>query len=147
MQKTYIGIDPGAKGALALISDVTAVFPYEPQTYITILRGIYEKKTPCVCCIEQVHSMTGQGIASSFQFGTAYGYLLGLLEAFAIPYQAISPRKWKNEFGLTSDKTTSIEVCRRLFPDVSLRRTEKSRKDDDGYAEALLMALYAKRKF
>lgn len=147
METTYIGIDPGAKGALALISDVTAVFPYDPQTYITIFRGIYEKKTPCICCIEQVHSISGQGIASSFKFGQTYGYLLGLLEAFAIPYQPITPQKWKKEFGLSSDKAGSVEVCKRLFPGENLLRTERSRKEDDGMAEALLMALYAKRKF
>jgi len=43
------------------------------------------------------------------------------------------------------DKNSSIEVAKRLFPGIDLRRTERSRKDDDGLAEALLMAEYARR--
>ena len=40
-------------------------------------------------------------------------------------------------FGVTKDKNTSVAVAQRLFPDVSLLRTEKCRKPDDGFAEAL----------
>lgn len=40
-----------------------------------------------------------------------------------------------------------MEVCKRLYPDVNLKRTERSKKDDDNMAEACLLALYAKRKF
>lgn len=147
MNIAYIGIDPGAKGAMAVISDVVTVWPFDPASYIVILRGLYEKRLSCVCCIEQVHSISGQGIASSFKFGQTYGWLLGVLEAFEIPYQPITPQKWKKEFGLTSDKAQSVEVCRRLYPDVNLKRTERSKKDDDNFAEAVLMATYAKRKF
>lgn len=142
----WIGIDPGAKGAMALVSENQAtVFPFDPDFYIQTLKSI--KGHVCVCCIEAVHSITGQGIASSFKFGQTYGWLLGVLDAIGIPYQPITPQKWKKEFGLTSDKAQSIEVCKRLFPDVNLKRTERSKKDDDGMAEALLMATYAKRKF
>ena len=59
----------------------------------------------------------------------------------------ITPQKWKKEFGLTADKAKSVDVCKRLYPGVSLLRTERSKKEDDGMAEALLMATYAKRKF
>lgn len=142
----YIGIDPGAKGAMALVSETqAAVFPFDKEFYIKTLKDL--KEHGCVCCIEAVHSISGQGIASSFEFGQTYGWLLGVLDTIGIPYQPITPQKWKKEFGLTSDKAQSIEVCKRLFPDVSLKRTERSKKDDDGLAEAILMACYAKRKF
>ncbi|MBR4856556.1 MAG: hypothetical protein IKU94_08035 [Bacteroidaceae bacterium] len=100
-----------------------------------------------MCCIEAVHSITGQGIASSFRFGVSYGWLLGMLDSIGIPYQPITPQKWKKEFGLTSDKAQSVEVCKRLYPDVNLLRTERSRKEDDNCAEAVLLATYAMRKF
>lgn len=142
----WIGIDPGAKGAMALVSENQAtVTPFDPDTYIQWLKDI--KGHECVCCIEAVHSITGQGIASSFKFGQTYGWLLGVLDAIGIPYQPITPQKWKKEFGLTSNKAQSVEVCKRLYPEVNLKRTERSKKDDDGMAEALLMATYAKRKF
>lgn len=150
----WIGIDPGAKGAMALIGpfiiggpDAPEIIPFEQGRYIKRLKALKESGEKCVCCIEAVHSITGQGIASSFRFGVSYGWLLGMLDSIGIPYQPITPQKWKKEFGLTSDKAQSVEVCKRLYPGVNLLRTERSRKEDDGMAEAVLMATYAMRKF
>lgn len=158
----WIGIDPGQKGALAIIGwdaalaefDATArledgplIIPFDQDRYIGTLLAVETSGVECVCCIEDVHSITGQGIASSFRFGVTYGWLLGMLDAIGIPYQPITPQKWKKEFGLNSDKANSIEVCKRLYPGVNLLRTERSRKEDDNMAEALLLSTYAKRKF
>lgn len=141
---TYIGIDPGQNGAIALMGDGISVYPYNNEKLIDIC-GIVAGED-CICCLEQVHSMPKQGVASTFKFGTNYGYIKGVLEAFRIPYQEIPPQRWKKEFGLNTDKQKSIEVCKRLFPDVSLKRTERCKTDHDGMAESLLLALYAKRK-
>lgn len=146
----YIGIDPGAKGAMALITDnakLPEIVPFDRENYIDRLRLVFYEEAECICCIEAVHSITGQGIKSSFEFGKSFGWLLGLLDTLAIPYQPIAPQKWKKEFGLTSDKAQSVAVCKQLFPGINLLRTERSRKEDDNCAEAVLMALYAKRKF
>ena len=91
--------------------------------------------------------MPGQGVVSMFNFGHNLGYIEGLLQAFDIPYQLVPPQTWTKEFCVTSDKNTSIEVCRKLFPHVSLLPTEKSRKSSDGMAEAILIAEYARRRF
>lgn len=69
--------------------------------------------------------MPGQGVVSMFNFGHNLGYIEGLLQAFDIPYQLVPPQTWKKEFCVTSDKNTSIEVCRKLFPHVSLLPTAK----------------------
>lgn len=90
--------------------------------------------------------MPGQGVTSMFNFGKGFGWILGTLEAYSVPYELIRPQKWKKEFSVTSDKNTSINVCKRLFPQVSLLPSEKCRKDNDGMAEALLLAEYARRK-
>lgn len=140
---TYIGIDPGAKGAVAVIKEGQAA-AYPMEKLIEVLR---EVKEPAICCLEKVHSMPGQGVSSTFAFGTAYGFVRGAMEAFSIPYQEITPRKWKSEYGLNNDKIRSVEVCKKLFPKTSLLPSPKCRKDSDGMAEALLMAEYAKRKF
>ena len=143
----FIGIDPGAKGAMAVIQDSdVAVIPFRSEDYIRYLEDI-KHNYPCVCCIEEVHSMPKQGVSSTFALGRSYGWLLGMLDTIGVPYQLVKPQTWKKEFGLNSDKTKSIAVCKRLFPNVSLLRTERSRKEDDNLAEALLMATYAKRHF
>lgn len=146
----YIGIDPGAKGAMALLDDnarLPEIIPFNKEEYIDRLRLLFYEEAECICCIESVHALPRQGVASTWAFGQSYGWLLGMLDTLCIPYQPITPQKWKKEFGLNSDKAKSVEVCKQLFPGIKLLRTERSRKEDDGLAEASLMALYARRKF
>lgn len=143
----YIGIDPGKSGAVAIIFECigkTVLVPFDEREYANVLRNLYGQLAKA--CLEHVGAMPGQGVTSMFNFGQNFGYIRGLLEAFQVPYELVRPQKWKKEFGI-SDKNSSVECCKRLFPGVSLRRTERCRKDDDGMAEALLMALYAKRRF
>lgn len=145
--KTYIGIDPGKSGALALLTEdgQCTVVPFHESAYTEILRAASGPSS--VCCLEKVGAMPGQGVVSMFNFGHNLGYIEGLLQAFDIPYQLVPPQTWKKEFCVTSDKNTSIEVCRKLFPHVCLLPTSKSRKPSDGMAEAMLMAEYARRRF
>lgn len=142
----YIGIDPGRSGAIALIDgDEVTVREFDEAAYVALLKDAANWSDRCVCCLEHVHSMPRQGVASSFSFGLNFGWIQGVLRAFEIRYELVHPQKWKKEFSVTGDKNSSIEVCKRLFPGVSLKRTDKCRKDDDGFAEAILMAEYARR--
>lgn len=145
--KTYIGIDPGKSGALALLTEdgQCTVVPFQESAYTAILKAASGPSS--VCCLEKVGAMPGQGVVSMFNFGHNLGYIEGLLQAFDIPYQLVPPQTWKKEFCVTSDKNTSIEVCRKLFPHVCLLPTTRSRKPSDGMAEAMLMAEYARRRF
>lgn len=142
----HIGIDPGKRGAIAMIypDGEICVMPLREAALIDVLRPLAGLSARC--CLEKVHAMPKQGVASTFTFGEGFGFIKGVLECSGVSYQEIPPQQWKKEFGLNSDKANSIAVCRRLFPDVSLRPTERSRADSDGMAEALLMAEYARRK-
>jgi crossover junction endodeoxyribonuclease RuvC len=151
----YIGIDPGKKGGFAMIVDdpqgeYVKAFPWDDAVFIKEMRRIGTRLTNTQGCVmasvEQVNAMPGQGVTSMFTFGKSYGFILGVLEGLNIPFQTVRPREWKSMFGLNSDKQRSIEVCHRLFPDVDLKRTERCRTDSDGKAEALLIALWGKRK-
>lgn len=143
----YIGIDPGKSGALAQIDEHgnAGIIPWDEESYIGALGGAWLQNN-CVVCLEHVGAMPGQGVTSMFNFGQNFGYIKGLLEAFSIPYELVRPQKWKKEFSITGDKNSSIEVCKRLFPGVSLLRTDQCKKDDNNMAEALLMAEYARRR-
>lgn len=143
----YIGIDPGKDGALAVIArDRIGVIPFDIAEYKNALDGLMGYEDGFRCCLERVGAMPGQGVNSMFHFGENFGYIQGLLTAFEIPYELVTPQKWKKEFQITGDKNSSIAVCKRLFPGVSLRRTDRCKTDHDGMAEALLMAEYARRK-
>ena len=76
-----------------------------------------------------------------------FGFIQGVLKAYGIPYELVTPQKWKKEFSCTSDKNTSIEVCKRLFPNVNLKATDRCKKYHDGMAEALLIAEYGRRHY
>ena len=149
----YIGVDPGSKsGAYAILGSDNSVkvFHWDNDRFVshmrtlTIIRDADDEKVMAV--VEKVNAIHGQGISSTWAFAENFGYIQGVLHAFGIPFQLVPPRVWKKEFSLTSDKAKSIEVCHRLFPDVNLKRTERSRTDDNNLAEALLMAEYARRK-
>ncbi len=144
----FIGIDPGKSGALAVISEngIVGVTVFDEEKYADILGAVWNGKGNAICCLEHVGAMPGQGVTSMFSFGENFGFIQGLLKANGIPYQLVRPQKWKKEFSITANKNTSIEVCKRLFPNVSLLPTERCRKDHDGMAEALLMAEFARRK-
>lgn len=141
----YIGIDPGKDGALAVIwpDDSVEAATFEEAEYRGILHDVESRNSRC--CLERVGAMPGQGVTSMFKFGENFGFIQGLLTAYSIPYELVTPQKWKKEFQVTGDKNSSIAACKRLFPGVNLRRTDRCKKDHDGMAEALLMAEYARR--
>lgn len=141
---TYVGIDPGAHGAFAMLDVGTVdVLPLDMEEFTAAMRRLDPKQTRVV--LEHVSAMPGQGVVSMFSFGTGWGRIMGVLDALRIPYELVRPQKWKRAFSVTGDKNSSIAVAKRLFPGIDLRRTDRSRKDDDGLAEALLMAEYARR--
>lgn len=146
-----IGIDPGKSGAMAVIyTDENnqpfrfKVVPFEETAYRDLVASCVGSRV--VCCLEKVGAMPGQGVVSMFNFGRNLGFIEGLLQANKIPYQLVPPQTWKKEFTLSSDKQSSIDVCKRLFPHINLLATPRSRKENDGMAEAVLMAEYARRR-
>ena len=153
--KRFIGIDPGAKGALAMIPEEGQIEIYPLEHDVLILKCKEWQKDECVCCLEKVGVMPGQGVVSSGNFMKGVGYIQGVLEALSIPYQEVAPARWKKIFSCNLSKDASksekkqadIDACRKLYPDIVLRRTERSKTDWSDAADALLMATYAKRNF
>lgn len=148
-----IGIDPGKSGAMVIrLSDGRmGGFVFDTDLYALKLKQVNALCSSygetAMCCLERVGAMPKQGLSSTFNFGENFGFIQGLLTANKIPYELVRPQKWKKEFGITSDKNTSIMVCQRLFPNLNLLRTEKCRKPHDGIAEAALMCEYARRNW
>lgn len=146
----FIGIDPGKKGAMAIMgySNTTGerymmkIIPFDPQEYIKMLKQF----NGATVCIEQVHSLPREGVKSVWSFGQTYGWLLGVLDAVGLSYQTVPPNLWKKDFSLLrTEKKQSIEVCKRLFPGIELKRTDRCRNDDDNMADAALICEYARR--
>jgi crossover junction endodeoxyribonuclease RuvC len=141
----YVGIDPGKKGALAIIYEdgTHKEIVFNEDDYLYELLSLPKMKTKCA--VEYVHAMPGDGRSGAFTFGDNFGFIRGLLKALRLPYELVAPQKWKKEFSVTADKNTSIEVAQRLFPGTDFRATDRCRKLHDGKCEALLIAEYARR--
>lgn len=140
----YIGVDVGKKGGIAVISDEVTVYSYSDDCLKTVCEKV--KYQDVFCVVEKVGAMHGQGVTSMFNFGKSFGYILGVLEAYRIPYQLVNPQIWKKEFNLLKkDKAESIKVCKRLYPTISLLPTDRCTKESDGMAEALLICTFGKR--
>lgn len=145
----YVGIDPGKNGGIAVIAEDRSILyigKYSDENLLNVGDTYNGKYLDIRCVLEKVNAMPNQGVVSMFNFGQNYGFIQGVLKAYNIPFELVPPQKWKKEFSVTSDKNTSIEVAKRLFPNVNLKATERCRKDHDGMAEALLMAEYARRR-
>lgn len=173
MEKTYIGIDPGAVGF------ITAMFPNGNFEFYSIeenddldlnrvLKSIKERSWQVTAVLEDVHAIFGCSAKSTFAFGEIKGILKGLLVANEIPYTLVQPKIWQGEIWNNQDmivsyrtvkrddkeikqkvvdtKSTSINAARRLFPSIDLRKNDRCKKIDDNKVDSLLMAEFARRK-
>ena len=154
----YIGIDPGKSGGIAIINcadhvKVTPMILAGKDLDVSAIEdwifGNYNHTQRTIACIEKVHSMPKQGVASSFKFGFVTGVMHGIIGTLGIPLHLVTPQAWKKEIlaGTLKDKDAAIDFCRRVYPEVNLLATERSRKPHSGMADALCIARYASIKF
>jgi crossover junction endodeoxyribonuclease RuvC len=152
----WVGIDPGLAGAVAVIdrdgrllevADMPALSDggkrrVDPAGLVAVLMGAVGQIR--MATVERVHSMPKQGVASAFSFGASYGVVLGVLAALRVPYQLVTPQRWKREMmdGQGKEKAASRMVARRLWPD---HADLFARVKDDGRAEAALIAEWGRR--
>jgi Holliday junction resolvasome RuvABC endonuclease subunit len=138
---SYLGIDPGMSGALALVTcrgDLLWVEDMpEPLHGAAIVDLLDTSFTAYRAAIEDVHSMPGQGVSSTFKFGMGFGIVLGALGARRIPYTLVTPNRWKKAQRVTADKDTSRARACELWP---AHAAKFARKKDNGRAEAALIA-------
>lgn len=144
----YCGVDPGlvsgAVGALDHHGNYIEAWFIEhqdkrilPIVFKNALLKAIDPKEGAQICIESVHSMPGQGIASTARFMRAVGVIEAVCELTRYPVHFVSPQAWKKYWGLTSNKDESLDVARMMWPEAPLKR-----KKDHGVAEALLIADY-----
>lgn len=144
---TYIGIDPGQKGGIAVIGFARYATHPMPDTTAGIMRLIDDlKQGATTCIIEQVQMMGKSfGAKAALSYGQHYGEMIGILTTLGIKIVEVRPAVWKKTMKLTKEKDDSIALCERLFPSVNLLPTPRCKKPSDGMAEALLLSEYGRR--
>lgn len=142
-----IGIDGGVGGGIAR------------------LRGSYAEAWPLEQWAKGLGVIVSAGDlvvieAASQVFGTARGpmrapfayvwsvaHAAGYCEGLGATVHLVPAKRWQKMMHMGSmaeGKARSIEVAKRLFPLVSLRASERCKKDHDGMADALLIAEYGR---
>lgn len=163
---TVIGVDPGISGALAFVPTCSLSPRVFDMPKIKLKNGKNE-----VCAkqltklietfahpksfaiveavgahvyVDRFGMRRGQGAAASFAFGKSFGVLLGVLAALRIRVELVQPAVWKSLLNLNSDKNLSRALAMKKFPSLKERL---ERKKDDGRAEALLLADFARSRY
>lgn len=150
--RLFVGIDPGAvSGAWGVVDHrgeywSSGHIPHEEgrikaKAFKAELSQALDQQD-AMFVVEDVHAMPKQGVSSTFKFGMAVGSILAVVELTRDPWMIVRPQQWKKDMGVTSDKNTSLDLARTLWPGAPL-----SRQKDHGVAEALLLAEWLRRNF
>lgn len=146
MTPCIMGIDPGISGAIAFLFAgapdrvlVEDMLTAGKMVSAPLLANAIKRYAPSLAIIESVASRPGQGVSSTFRFGTAYGIAQGVIGALHIPVEFVSPQRWKKHFHLTGDKELSRAKAQQIFP--TCAESFKLVKHH-GRAEAALIARY-----
>jgi crossover junction endodeoxyribonuclease RuvC len=156
--KYFFGIDPGASGAVAILTEegqFVKVFDM-PVLEMKVGKAIKRRVSAdllahevslypnAVAMLEQVSAMPGQGVSSMFAFGESYGIVKGVFAAFKIPAHLVTPAKWKKSMELNASKDGSRAKAIQMWPE---HAGYFKRVKDDGRAEACLIAEFGRRNY
>ena len=157
-----LGVDPGAKGAFAVLDPQARLVEYhvmptladqasaiDPAAMYGLIRDIATRYPGITAALESVSSRPGQGVVSVFTFGRGWGMIEMALISLAIPYELVRPAKWQltSHQGLDREvypdpKVRSLEAARRLWPHETFLATKRSKVPSDGIVDAALLAWY-----
>ena len=158
MPLAFIGIDPGITGAVAIIHEFGAIEVHDTPV-VEVLKGKkmrheysgmqmakilgpFAARDGVIAVLENVWALPEEGAVGAFSFGRGVGLWEGILSAFRIRYEKVTPQRWKKEMmdGMGKAKDASRLQAQRLFP-----KAELDLKKHHGRADALLMAEFCKR--
>lgn len=159
-----LGIDPGMKGALALLDEAGRIVAVEDMPDATgaalgaHLRWLLEDWSPHTireAWVEQVQSRPGQGHMNVWTFSGNYHALLAALGALAIPVRHVRTPEWRKTAGITIPATVPKErksaegkrLSRQRACELWPTEAERFRRvKDDGRAEAALIARHGQEQ-
>jgi len=154
---TFVGIDPGLTGAVAVLfgekaevydiptikkGDGAVKYEIDPAGLGRVLRFGIVNSEKVVAALERVNSMPGQASSSTFSLGDSFGVCRAVLSLTNLPLMYVTPMAWKKYFKLTKDKEEARALAIKRYPQVELHL-----KKHIDRAEALLIATYLKETY
>jgi len=149
---TFIGIDPGKTGAIAVLQNDGIVFVdlgdtmgrAQPELVHAAVSFVLQDPDGSIAMIEMPMTVPKESTSTAQKLGISIGEVRMLMTAFNIPYTMVDPRRWKRTvfFGYPEgagklDKAALRALAVRLYP-----RADIGKRKDAGRAEALLIAHY-----
>lgn len=171
--KTYIGIDPGMNGGIAILSQdkppqlLKMPLLAKVEIDVRFISELLFSISNVHVVIEDVHSVFGASASANFSFGFGCGSLFAVLKVLDVPFTKVQPKAWQKEMwqGVKpieintgkqnkngspkykiDTKATSLLAAIRIFPNVNFLASERSKKPHDGLIDAALMAEYGRRR-
>lgn len=155
--KFIVGVDPGARGALAIMSVDGQLLRLidMPVVEVKVGKAMKTRVSPELLAhelraymgeahawVEQVTAMPGQGVSSMFAFGESFGIVKGVMAGLSIKISTVTPGRWKKAMEINASKDGSRAKALAMWPHFAeaLKRVK-----DDGRAEAALIAEYGRR--
>lgn len=118
-----IGIDPGASGAVVVMTSKFELVEWSTMPTVKVgtqtrvngaaLAAILRDFDAGHAYLEQVGAMPGQGTASMFSFGHAAGTAAGVLAALQVTTTLVAPQVWKKRAGLSGTEKDAAR-CRAI---------------------------------
>ena len=164
-----IGIDLGKLGGICIQEDNSFTTMVMPETYVELSNLIKEfsrKKFSldklefegCLVVFEELHGIFSASKSSTWSLAEQSGALIGICTALGLPFKAVPPKEWQQEMfqglppirkatGSTDTKAMALVACKRLFPDVKVLMTSRSKVPHNGVVDAVLLSEYGRRKF
>lgn len=160
---SVIGIDPGQRGAIALMRHdgqliEMSLMPKCAADIRVYLRELKERAydwdrgVPAKVIIEQPFAVRGHAACAALSQGTHYGELRGILVCLDFDWLAVLPRKWQSVVykGLQlsgTAKEKALQASGIFFQSVSFVApgARKGTKPHDGLVDAALIAEYGRR--
>ena len=125
-------IDPGKISGVAIF-DKSKIIYHSQGPFDEIWKVLIEY-SPDLVILEKATARPKQGVVSTCSFCKTYGFWIGILTGFSIPYILVAPTRWKKVLDSGKrDKIHVVEWVNRRFK-LSLKKSQHHE------AEAIAMA-------
>jgi len=139
---------------------------FDTHELVKILESF--KGTDCMVVFEDLRAIFGSGAGATFTFGFIAGATEAIIISLGLPYRKVNAKIWqkmafagvpeirkpntkdkngKEIKGKIDTKAMALVAAKRLYPNVDLRPTERSKNPHDGIVDALLMSWYCKQVY
>ncbi len=157
--KVWIGIDPGLKGAIAVVDENGAIVSLTPMPVdddgvnaievMEMLMAWIDNAEAVKVVLEKGQAMPGQGVSSCFNYGYGCGALYAVCRCLKLQTTLVRPQTWTKVMHQGTDggeaKDRSRVAAMRTWPEEKWGVEGRKKKPHDGLIDAALIAEWGRR--